>query len=81
MKIDRMAGQIEFDSTEELLDSFVSLSIQLNDFGNETYNSLVDDPWYFKGRKLLWESGFALRQQLRHELLSALPQKRIVLHI
>lgn len=81
MKVERNSSLVCFDSIEEFLDSYVSLSIQLNELGNETADSKISDSTYFKGRKLLWESGFSLQQKLRHELLSVLPKKQTTLHI
>lgn len=75
MKVNRPIYTVTFDSTEELLDAFVALSVRLSEFGSETADDPIKDVPYLQARKLLWESGFSLQRLLRHELLLILGEK------
>jgi len=81
VKIDRMAGQIDFDSYEDFLDSLISLSIRVSEYGDETSNPDItfQEEINLKGRRLLWQGGLSLQRKLRRELLQALPQNKISL--
>lgn len=71
--------KISFKSSEQALDLFYTLAIQLNSLGEEIL--LTEDALVNRAKKLLWESGFSLLQALRRELLSTLPEKQISLRI
>lgn len=73
-----MGTTLNFASSEQLLDLYAALSVQLDRLGEDILST--DDFILNRAKKLLWESGFSLQQGLRHELLSVLLEKQTVPH-